>query len=244
MLRNSRGGIEPSVIDAGRAVLEAGAHGLTVHPRPDQRHVRVDDVLGLAQLTASFASAELNIEGNPFARARGGYPGLVAIARDARPAQCTLVPDAGGQLTSDHGFVLPGDLARLSPHVSRLRECGARVSVFVDAGSVAGFASAAAMGIERIEIYTGPYAHAHATGEPAQALARCMATARAAQRAGLGVNAGHDLAQHNLGLFLREVPGVLEVSIGHALMGEALWHGLAATVRAYLAIVAQGDAEG
>lgn len=236
VLRNSRGGVEPDVLAAARCVLGAGAQGITVHPRPDQRHIRASDVRDLAEWLRGHPSKELNIEGNPFAPPRTGYPGLLDLVREARPAQCTLVPDGASQLTSDHGFDLERDCARLVDIVGALRETGTRVSIFVDAGSEC-FEAAAAIGIDRIEIYTGPYAHSFRRGEPAGALAECMRSARAAQRAGLGVNAGHDLDQVNLARFLAAVPGVLEVSIGHALIGEALYAGLDATVRAYLAAI-------
>ena len=235
VLRNSRGGDAPSVTAAARAVLAAGAAGVTVHPRPDARHIRAEDVAALARLVS--APAELNIEDNPFAPSRAGYPGLQALVASARPAQVTLVPDGDGQLTSDHGFDLERDAARLEPLVAALRGTGARVSLFVDAG-VRGLARAAAIGVARIELYTGPFAEAHAAGDASRELATLAATAREAQALGLAVNAGHDLSQANLGDFLAGVPGVAEVSIGHALIGEALYAGLEATVRAYLAILA------
>lgn len=237
VLRNSRGGSEPDVVRAGVACLDAGAHGLTVHPRPDARHIRADDVMALAQL-CDARGVELNIEGNPFAPPRAGYPGLLALCEAARPAQATLVPDGDGQLTSDHGFAFDDEPAnaRLADLVGALKRLGCRVSLFVDAGA-AHVERAATLGADRIELYTGPYAEAFATGDPAEAIALCAATASTARDAGLGVNAGHDLNQANLPAFLSGVPGVLEVSIGHALVGEALYAGLDATVRAYRRIV-------
>jgi len=235
VLRNSRGGGEPSVTAAAEAALRAGAGGITVHPRPDQRHIRPGDVRDLATLVAG--RAEFNIEGNPFAPPRDEYPGLLALVRETRPQQVTLVPDGDGQITSDHGFDLHRDADRLAPLVAALKATGARVSLFMDAGAP-GIARASQLGADRIELYTGPYAQAHAAGDPAAAIALCRQTAHEAQSAGLGVNAGHDLSQANLGDFLRGVPGVLEVSIGHALIGEALYAGLEPTVRAYLAIIA------
>lgn len=236
VLRNSRGGGEPDVVRAAAACLEAGAHGITVHPRPDRRHIHAEDVLDLAALTTRH-HVELNIEGNPFAPARPGYPGLLALCEQVRPAQVTLVPDTDGQLTSDHGFDFVHDDARLAELVAAFSALGTRVSLFVDAG-VARLDRAAAMGAARIELYTGPFA-AESAGQavPGPALAACMATASEAARHGLGVNAGHDLAQSNLGRFLEAVPSILEVSIGHALIGEALHAGLDATVRAYLRII-------
>lgn len=241
VLRNARGGALPDVVQAARACLDAGAHGITVHPRPDARHVRADDVRALAALSRDHG-VEFNLEGNPFAPPRPGYPGFLALCEQARPAQATLVPDADGQITSDHGFDFARDAAALRPLVAALKSFGCRVSLFADAGSAV--EAAAAVGADRIELYTGPYAEAFAAGSPEAALAACADTARRAAAAGLGVNAGHDLDQANLGAFLAGVPGVLEVSIGHALIGEALYAGLDATVRAYLAIVAAGGAAG
>ena len=236
VLRNSRGGATPDVVHAATACLDAGAHGITVHPRPDARHIRADDVHALAALTRA-RGVEFNLEGNPFAPPRAGYPGFLALCEAARPAQATLVPDADAQLTSDHGFDFRGDLGRLRELVSALKALECRVSLFVDAGDPR-IERAAEVGADRIELYTGPYAAAHAAGDCVEALAACVDTARLARTVGLGVNAGHDLDQANLGAFAREVPGLLEVSIGHALVGEALHDGLDATVRAYLAILA------
>jgi pyridoxine 5-phosphate synthase len=236
VLRNSRGGAEPSVLAAAEAALAAGAGGITVHPRPDQRHIRPADVEALAALVAG--RAEYNLEGNPFAPPRSGYPGFLALVAAVRPQQATLVPDGDSQLTSDHGFDLARDAARLRPLVAELKALGTRVSLFMDAGAP-NLRLAAELGADRIELYTGPYAEAHAAGDARAALAACAATAREAQALGLGVNAGHDLSQANLGDFLRGVPGVLEVSIGHALIGEALHAGLQPTVRAYLDVIAK-----
>ncbi|MET0547971.1 MAG: pyridoxine 5'-phosphate synthase [Xanthomonas sp.] len=234
VLRNSRGGDLPSVLEAARACLDAGAHGITVHPRPDRRHIHAEDVLALSALTRD-RDVEFNIEGNPFAPPRPGYPGLIALCAQTRPAQATLVPDGDGQLTSDHGFDFGRDSARLRPLIAELKTLGCRVSLFVDADNP-DLAVAAELGADRIELYTGPYAAAWEQGDSAAA-APFAAAARRAQAAGLGVNAGHDLAQANLGAFLATVPQVLEVSIGHALIGEALYAGLDATVKAYLAVL-------
>jgi pyridoxine 5-phosphate synthase len=236
VLRNSRGGGEPDVVRAARTCLSAGAHGITVHPRPDRRHITAEDVLALSALTAQFR-VEFNIEGNPFAPAREGYPGLLALCEQTRPAQVTLVPDGDGQLTSDHGFDFGQDTGLLAELVGQFKALGCRVSLFVDAG-VTGLDRAAAMGADRIELYTGPYAEGWASGSPAAGIAACRATALQAQDVDMQVNAGHDLSQDNLGAFLGGVPGVQEVSIGHALIGEALYEGLEATVRRYLAVIA------
>lgn len=235
VLRNSRGGTEPDVIRAARTCLYAGAHGITVHPRPDQRHIRCDDVIALAALSRE-QDFELNLEGNPFAPPRGGYPGFLALCQTTRPAQATLVPDSDGQITSDHGFDFAQDASRLQPLIAQLHSFGCRVSLFVDAG-VADLARARAIGADRIEIYTGPFAEAMAREEGATALRACIDTAHEAQSLGLGVNAGHDLSQANLMEFLEAVPDVLEVSIGHALISEALYAGLEHTVQNYLSIL-------
>lgn len=236
LLRNSRGGLEPDVLRAARTCLSAGAQGITVHPRPDRRHITAEDVAALAGLTAQHR-VEFNIEGNPFAPPRTGYPGLLALCRQHAPAQVTLVPDSDGQLTSDHGFDFTRDTTQLAELVGRFKALGCRVSLFVDAGA-AGLERAAEMGADRIELYTGPYAHGWASNAPGPALAACRATAFQAQRLGMQVNAGHDLDQDNLRPFLQAVPGVREVSIGHALIGQALYEGLEATVRRYLAVIA------
>lgn len=236
VLRNARGGTEPDLATAANTCIAAGCGGVTVHPRPDRRHVNAEDVALLAKITRG--RVELNLEGNPFAPRRSGYPGFVELVRQARPAQATLVPDADGQITSDHGFDLVRDLPRLAPLVAELDSLGCRVSLFVDAGSTEGFEQAHASGVSRVEIYTGPYAHAFAHGEFAPELRRCVDTARRAVDAGLDVNAGHDLDQKNLGTFKRAIPELAEVSIGHALISEALYDGLDRTVRNYLAILA------
>ena len=235
VLRNSRGGDEPGVLRAGITCLDAGAHGLTVHPRPDARHIRADDVHALASLCRA-RGVEFNVEGNPFAPPRDGYPGLLALCEATRPAQVTLVPDGDGQLTSDHGFDFARDGEALRPLVAAFKALGCRVSVFVDVGDPH-VARAADCGADRVELYTGPYAEAHAAGDARAALDLAADTARRAQAVGLAVNAGHDLDQANLGAFLAAVPDVREVSIGHALIGEALYAGLDATVRAYRRIV-------
>ncbi len=237
VLRNSRGGDEPDVVRAARTCLQSGAHGITVHPRPDQRHIRTDDVLALASLTLEH-DVEFNLEGNPFAPPRDGYPGFLALCEQVRPAQATLVPDGDGQLTSDHGFDFARDAERLRPLIAALKALDCRVSVFVDAGGP-GLELARDIGADRIEIYTGPYAQAQAAGDAGTALADCVRTAREALALGLGINAGHDLSQANLTEFLEAVPQVLEVSIGHALISEALYVGLERTVHHYLNILSE-----
>lgn len=248
VLRNSRGGRAPDVVDAARACLDAGAHGITVHPRPDARHITEADVHALAALTRA-RGVELNLEGNPFAPPRAGYPGFLELCEAVRPAQATLVPDADGQITSDHGFDFATDTGDLAERIARLHNLGCRVSLFVDADLAAaarpvdtGVEQAAALGADRVELYTGPYAEVSDAGQAAPMLAAFAAVAVRAQAAGLGVNAGHDLNQRNLPAFLQGVPGVREVSIGHALIAEALYAGLDATVRSYVAILREAGA--
>jgi pyridoxine 5-phosphate synthase len=230
-LRNTRNTGAPDVVRCARICMDAGAHGITVHPRPDQRHIRPRDVEDVAALLRGYPGAELNIEGNPF-------HGLAEYAEKVRPAQCTLVPDVASQATSDHGWDLAADAARLQPIVARMRALGCRVSLFLDA-SAEGMARARDVGADRVELYTEPFALAFAQGRVESALPRFREAAQAAQAAGLGVNAGHDLNLDNLGTLLTEVPGILEVSIGHALIADALEYGLAETVRRYLAVVKQ-----
>lgn len=243
LLRNSRDLDLPSVEQAARIALEAGADGLTVHPRPDRRHIRPEDVPSLAALLAKHGEGrEFNIEGNPFMGAEEGYPGFLAIVREALEAggvhQVTLVPDAPEQRTSDHGWNLERDGERLRPVVAELKGLGCRVCLFMDPEPEA-MAAAAATGADRIELHTEPYARAWSDGDASAALARYDAAARAARRAGLGLNAGHDLNLENLGALAQTLPDLLEVSIGHALTADALWMGLAAAVRAYQDILAE-----
>ena len=235
VLRNSRGGSEPDILRAAHTCIEAGCGGITVHPRPDLRHVWPDDVRALAAMLRG--KVEYNIEGNPFAPPRGTYPGLIELARLVQPAQVTLVPDGDAQITSDHGFDLARDAARLAPLVRSFKECGCRVSLFMDADAP-DIERVADLGADRIEIYTGPYALAFARGDAAHALDACARTAERAAACALGVNAGHDLNQNNLGALKRAIPFLAEVSIGHALIGEAIYAGLAATIGNYLEILA------
>ena len=231
LLRNQRPLPIPSVVDLAQIALDAGAHGITVHPRPDERHIRRHDVFDLAAMLKNRPQAEFNIEGNPFHN-------LMPLIREARPQQCTFVPDSAGQATSDHGWDLARDGSRLAPLIDEARALGVRVSLFMDADAAA-MEAARAMGADRIELYTEPYAQAHGTPAEASSLARFAAAAQAAQAAGLGVNAGHDLNLANLGDFLAAVAGVLEVSIGHAIVADALELGMAGAVRAYLDAIAR-----
>ncbi len=234
LVRNTRKLGIPSVARFALIALEAGADGITVHPRPDGRHVRGDDVQELAALLAGWPAAEFNIEGNPLHQ-------LMDYARQVRPHQCTFVPDETGAFTSDHGWDLARDGARLRPLIEEAHALGARVSLFMDPEPQA-MRLARETGADREELYTEPYAQAYGTAEQAGVLARYRAAAEAAQAVGLGVNAGHDLNRDNLPPFLSAVPGVLEVSIGHALTADALEFGMATTVRMYIAAIRGAEA--
>ncbi|PRD66461.1 pyridoxine 5'-phosphate synthase [Malikia granosa] len=226
LVRNTRHLGIPSVTRAAQQCLEAGAQGITVHPRPDGRHIREQDVFDLQALMQDWPQREFNIEGNPFHN-------LMEIVRQVRPQQATFVPDSEGQFTSDHGWNLAQDGERLRPLIAECRALGVRVSLFMDPVPEA-MAAVKALGADRIELYTEPYAAAWGYAAQAEQLERYRAAAQAALDAGLGVNAGHDLNRDNLVDFLRSVPGVAEVSIGHALIADALELGYRATVRAYL----------
>ncbi|MBU2984130.1 pyridoxine 5'-phosphate synthase [Saccharophagus degradans] len=236
LIRNSREGNYPDVTAFGRLSLDAGAAGLTVHPRPDQRHITPDDVRNLAALRTEYARTEFNIEGNPFAPARGTYPGLIELVAETNPEQCTLVPDNDAQKTSDHGFDLKTDGERLIPLIEKLHSIGARVSLFMDPDPEQ-IALAKQIGADRIELYTGPYAWAFGRNkeEGEQQFLLHKAAAEAALLCGLGINAGHDLNLQNLPLY-SQLPGLQEVSIGHALTVDALLMGYSEAVAAYRAI--------
>lgn len=230
LVRNTRHLGIPSVVRAAEQCLAAGAHGITVHPRPDQRHIRPPDVFELAELLRAWPQAEFNIEGNP-------TQNLMDFIRRVRPQQATFVPDSEDQFTSDHGWSFPQDAERLAPLVAECRGLGVRVSLFMDPLPEQ-MAAARAVGADRVELYTEPYAAAWGTPDEAAQLQRYAAAAQAALDAGLGVNAGHDLNRDNLPAFVRAVPGLAEVSIGHAFIADALELGYAATTRAYLACLA------
>jgi len=224
-LRNARGGKEPSVTAFARSAMDVGAHGITVHPRPDERHITYQDVFELAEVVPGV---EYNIEGYPDAR-------YLEIVRQVRPAQATLVPDPPDVLTSNAGWKVSENLAFLKETVAALHESGARVSLFMEPNSEE-IKAAAETGAERIELYTGPYAEAFARGEGQASFQEYARAAESALEAGLGVNAGHDLNLDNLVLF-RDLPGLQEVSIGHALTCDALVMGWRATVHEYLKVI-------
>ena len=225
LLRNSRNIGIPSVIEAAKTAIAAGAHGITVHPRPDERHIKVADVYELAKML----TVEFNIEGNPF------QPPFMDIVCDVKPAQCTLVPDAPDVLTSDSGWDIPGNRDRLLPIIEKLKDNGIRVSLFMDADPAL-MPLAKEIGADRVELYTEPYATAYREGDVESVFQQYVLAASAAQDVGLGVNAGHDLNLQNLTKFC-SIPDILEVSIGHALIAEALEIGLFNTVQAYLKIL-------
>ena len=231
LLRNTRTLGIPSVVRAAVVALQAGAQGITVHPRPDERHIRKQDVYELAALMQQWPQAEYNIEGNPF---HNLMDFVRELAGQGLPLhQCTFGPDSAEQATSDHGWRFPEDAQRLAPLVTEARTLGVRVSLFMDPLPEA-MRAVRELGVERVELYTESYARAHGTPAQASVLAAFMTTAQAALREGLELNAGHDLNRDNLTEFLRAVPGVQEVSIGHALIADALELGLTETVRDYL----------
>ena len=225
LLRNSRNIGIPSVTEAAKTVIAAGAHGITVHPRPDERHIKASDVYELAKML----TVEFNIEGNPF------QPPFMDIVCDVKPAQCTLVPDAPDVLTSDSGWDIAENRDRLLPIIQKLKDNGIRVSLFMDADAAL-MPLAKEVGADRVELYTEPYATAFREGKVESVFEQYVLAASSAQDAGLGVNAGHDLNLQNLGKFC-SIPDILEVSIGHALIAEALDMGLSETVRSYLKIL-------
>ncbi|MEE8058441.1 MAG: pyridoxine 5'-phosphate synthase [Pseudomonadales bacterium] len=235
LIRNSRDTEYPSVTQHAQICIDAGADGITVHPRPDQRHIRVSDCFDLAKML----SVELNIEGNPFAPAmksdRKGisdYPGFLALVKEIKPAQCTLVPDNNDQLTSDHGFDLKQSGDQLAPIIEELHSLGTRVSLFMDPDPEQ-IELAKQVATDRIELYTGPYADAVEKNQHADDVFQHFYRAgKQADQLNIGLNAGHDLNLHNLSLFAT-IPKLLEVSIGHAITVDAINMGLANAVKAY-----------
>lgn len=225
LLRNARSIGIPSVVNAARQCIAGGAHGITVHPRPDERHIRRSDVDDLAELLIQHPDVEYNIEGNPFT-------GLMPIVNQILPTQCTLVPDDPNQSTSDHGWDVKADSGRLKPVIRELQQCGIRVSLFMDPDCEQ-IKRLAELRPDRIELYTEPYAAAFARQDFSAVLERYREAAQVAGQCGLGVNAGHDLNLDNLPHFM-SIPDILECSIGHALIADALSYGLIETVRKYL----------
>jgi len=236
LIRNSREGNYPDVTQFGRTCLKLGAAGLTVHPRPDQRHIKPHDVISLGGLRNQYPNTEFNIEGNPFAAAQGDYPGLLALVEQTRPEQCTLVPDSNQQKTSDHGFNLTLDGDRLAPIIAKLKALNTRVSLFMDP-DIDQIERAKQIGADRIELYTGPFAWQYQQDKQQGEIAftEHIKAAQAAEQLGLGINAGHDLNLDNMTLY-KTLPSLQEVSIGHALTVDALEMGYENAVKAYLAL--------
>lgn len=236
LLRNSREGNYPCVVEHAKRCLAAGAHGITVHPRPDQRHIRPGDCQALAELIRPMSQVEFNIEGNPLEGPLGDYPGFLTIIEQNRPDQATLVPDNSGQLTSDHGFDLRQCAEQIEPIITQIKSQGVRVSLFMDPDPEQ-IQLAKQVGADRIELYTGPFAQAYARDNGLRLFEQHVKAANCALELGLGINAGHDLNLQNMQLF-KHLPGLLEVSIGHALTVESMEFGLAETLKRYLALCA------
>ena len=236
LLRNSREGNYPDIVAHAKVCIDNGADGITIHPRPDQRHIRPQDAQNLKKFLTETNNSrstpiEFNIEGNPFAEAKGSYPGFIELVEKTRPDQCTLVPDSDSQLTSDHGFDLNQTGDKLQPIIERLRSQGIRVSLFMDPEPIQ-IELASQIGADRIELYTGPYAAAWGTDHLEEIFEQHYKAAELAQKLGLGLNAGHDLNLENLAKFAT-IPRLQEVSIGHALTVDAIAMGLAKAVQSY-----------
>ena len=237
LIRNSREGNYPDVVEHAKVCIANGADGITVHPRPDQRHIRPDDVRRLAALVKPIDTVEFNIEGNPFAPAVGSYPGFIELVEETSPDQCTLVPDGDDQLTSDHGFDLHSSGEQLRPIIQQLHDLGMRVSLFMDP-DLEQIKLAKQVGADRIELYTGPYAAAWGTDRLESIFQDHFAAADLATSLGMGVNAGHDLNLDNLAKFA-SIPNLLEVSIGHAFTVDSLAMGMPKAVQAYKALLSE-----
>ena len=221
-LRNSRGGDNPNLVQVAKDCERFGAQGITVHPRPDERHIRYQDVQDLSKIITT----EFNIEGNP------KEDKFVALVLAVKPAQVTLVPDALGQLTSDHGWDTISEQAYLKNVIAKFKSADIRVSIFVDPDEKM-VQAAATTGTDRIELYTEMYAKQFATGNKEAAIAPYIVAAALANKLGLGINAGHDLDRFNLPYLIQQIPSINEVSIGHALISDALYLGLENTIQLY-----------
>ena len=238
LIRNSREGNYPDILEHAKVCIENGADGITIHPRPDQRHIRPDDVRQLAKLVRSNTEIELNVEGNPFAKAEQGYPGFMELVEETKPDQCTLVPDSNDQLTSDHGFDIKSYAHDLAPIISRLKNLDVRVSLFMDP-DIEQIKLAAELGIDRIELYTGPYAAAWGSESLEPIFLRHQRAASLCKSLDIGINAGHDLNLKNLHRFA-SIENLLEVSIGHAFIVDSISMGMASAVKAYKKLLNQG----
>ncbi len=249
LIRNSRSGNNPKLIDYAEKIINLGVNGITVHPRPDQRHIRPEDCKNISSLVkacslknTSKKKIEFNIEGNPFALACSSarsdfsdYPGFMNILRTYKPNQATLVPDNNQQLTSDHGFDLSGDTTELQGIIDDIKKIGCRVSLFMDP-DIDQISRAKEIGADRIEIYTGPFADAFDLKNFDEIFKNHCLASEHAKKIGLGVNAGHDLNLNNLVIY-RELPFLQEVSIGHALIIDSLNFGLEETIKKYIEVL-------
>ena len=231
LLRNQRHVGYPNVVEAAETVIQAGAHGITVHPRPDERHIRGSDVYDLSAFLKDCPEIEFNIEGNPFEN-------FMKFCEDTRPHQATLVPDLPGVPTSDTGWDVDAEGDRLRPLIAQLHDWGCRVSLFMNPDAEP-MAKVAEIGADRIELYTGPWADSFGTPAQAEVLEQYAAAARAAVDAGLLINAGHDLTTENVGILKAALPRLDEVSIGHAFTSDALWLGMAGSVKGFLSALAE-----
>ena len=231
LLRNARGRDYPSVIDFAKRVLDTDAVGITMHPRPDERHARKTDIYELAELLIDYPGKELNIEGNP-------TDDFMKLVLDVKPHQCTLVPDDPNQITSDHGWDLHKDLEFVKSTVERINNAGIRSAIFMDP-TASDMELAYQVGTNRIELYTENYAQSYGKSDNEEVLAQYQETAKAAQSFSIAVNAGHDLNLENLEQFLTAVPNVLEISIGHAVTIESLDFGFDLTMHKYLEIISR-----
>lgn len=249
LIRNSRPGNNPNLIDYAKKIINLGVNGITVHPRPDQRHIRPEDCEQLSLLikeipskNSSKTNIEFNIEGNPFASACSNsrsdfssYPGFMSILKACKPNQATLVPDNNQQLTSDHGFDLRGDTTELQEIINDIKKIGCRVSLFMDP-DIDQITRAKEIGADRIEIYTGPFAEAFVLKKSDEIYKNHCLASEHANKIGLGVNAGHDLNLNNLVIY-RDLPFLEEVSIGHALIIDSLNFGLEETIKKYIEVL-------
>ena len=230
LIRNARGTDKPNVLSIAKRAVQKGVHGITVHPRPDQRHAKYQDVNDLSEYIKELPEIEFNVEGNPTDK-------FLDIVCKSKPDQCTLVPDADDQITSDHGWDVLSNKEVLIPIIARLKSCGIRVSLFLDAGDERQVYAAKEVGADRIELYTEPYAVAFDNKNTDSVLDQFVQSAILGNKIGLGINAGHDLNLQNLDLFLSTVPHVDEVSIGHAIVVESFDYSFETTLGKYLSIV-------
>jgi len=230
LIRNARGTDKPNVLSIAKRAVKTGVHGITVHPRPDQRHAKYQDVYDLSDYIKGLPDIELNVEGNPVDK-------FLDVVCESKPDQCTLVPDSDDQITSDHGWDVIGNMDTLLPIIARLKSSGIRVSLFLDAGDEQQINAAKEVGADRIELYTEPFAVAFENNGVDTVLPKFAQSAVLANKIGLGINAGHDLNLQNLALFLSRVPYVDEVSIGHAIVVESFDYSFEKTLEKYLEIV-------